>query len=146
METNKSQDPVSSSPPKGPGTTEIISFNLAKHQTSTITPQKSLHHSTHSLTQFPSDDYALSSMIKKFKNRNFRYRMNNWKNDINHKNQILMNKLMAISMERPHYKVERPKKLVSLNVGTREREQKRIIRENLALAKRMYHKRPFIDK
>ena len=76
----------------------------------------------HSLSRYVStDDYSLFSMLKETKTKNFQYRMMQMKNDINHKNQILMNKLMAISMEKRHYSTHKPsQRLKSLNTVVRK--------------------------
>ena len=68
------------------------------------------------------------------------------KNDINHKNQILMNKLMSISLKRKNHSTTKPvRKLASLNHLNRKDEIKRISRENEAIAKRIFFKQPFIS-
>jgi len=95
--------------------------------------------------QRPNDDYALSSMIKQTKKRNFNYRMGRWKDEINHRNQLLMNKLMAISTEKKHYLTHKTKRMSSLNNFARKRENKRITLENHAFVKRLYHRKGEID-
>jgi hypothetical protein len=82
-------------------------------------------------------------MIKESKQRDFRYRMTNMKNDINHKNQILMNKLMAISMEKRGYftaSKNRRRSLNSLNQIYRKIENQRILKENERFAQRLFIK------
>lgn len=63
------------------------------------------------------------------------------KKDINHKNQILMNKLMAISAEKRKYSTSKPRrKLDSLNRVSRKLENERINKENEEFAKRLFLK------
>jgi hypothetical protein len=63
------------------------------------------------------------------------------KKDINHKNQILMNKLMAISAEKRKYGTSEPRrKLDSLNRVSRKLENERINKENGEFAKRLFLK------
>lgn len=100
-----------------------------------------------SLSRYSSnDDYSFVTMLKQTKKKNFQYRMVEMKNEINHKNQILMNKLMEISMgRRQHSNQKQHRRLISLNHIVRKNENKRITQENEKFAKRLFFKKPFIN-
>jgi len=88
-----------------------------------------------------NDDYSLVTMLKETKRKNFEHRMTNMKNEINHQNQILMNKLMAISLEKRYYSTQKPSRIsYSLNHVSRKNEHKRITRENEKFARRLFFK------
>ena len=92
------------------------------------------------------DDYKLSRMIKDFKKRNYEFRRQHQKHDIDHKNQILMNKLMSISMEKRGYSTHKPRRRIpSLNQFNRKVENIRISRENEKFAERLFFKKPNIN-
>lgn len=80
-------------------------------------------------------------MVKGYKKRDLHNKMTSMKKDINHKNQILMNKLMAISAEKRKYGTSKPKrKYDSLNRVSRKLENDRINKENEEFAKRLFLK------